>query len=77
MYLMVVLGCCSNDALDGVQRGLNFSHIGMVHANFRNMSFVDNTFNDVYPIDAPWHAPDMVNISKCSLLHCLCRTYQF
>jgi hypothetical protein len=77
MYLMIVLGCCNNDALDGVQRGLYSPHIGMVHADFMNMSFADNTFDDVYAIDAPCHAPDVVNISKCSLLHCLYHTYQF
>jgi hypothetical protein len=49
----------------------------MVHADFMNMSFADNTFNDVYAIGAPCHAPDVVNISKCSLLHCLYHTYQF
>jgi ubiquinone/menaquinone biosynthesis C-methylase UbiE len=30
----------------------------MVHANFMNMSFADNTFDDVYAIDASRHAPD-------------------
>jgi hypothetical protein len=75
---MAVLGCYNNDALDGVQRGLHSPHIclhsphiGMVHADLTKMPFVDNTFDVVYAIDAPCHAPDLINISKFSHLHCL------
>jgi hypothetical protein len=65
-----ILWCSKRlSALDGVQRGLHSPHIGTVHADFMNMSFADKTTDDVYAIDAPCHAPDLVNNSKCSLLY--------
>jgi hypothetical protein len=75
MHLVAVLSCYNNDALDGVQRGLHFPHIGMVQADFMKMSFADNTFDAVYAIEATCHAPDPVNISKH--LYCLYWTCQF